>query len=413
MVFSFFKKPPEKMVAKPAAVFRPEERGVAAPESPDAVRLSKSTVAPDDKAAADACSQTQESDQALDFTDFDFDHRLRDMQVEAEVDPIDADVEQAVILYADAHDDAARSILEDAVRVHRYGPGERLWLMLFDLYLLTGQKTAFEALASDYAQCFGQCSPGWRDSPRKTAVTKAVASVLFKGDLSGDNDAAFNAVRKAMETNIGLRLDLSKVEKLDAAGCGRLLGFIHKARKARREIELLGVDKLREKLEACVKPGTAEGGDYWLMLLEIYQSQGLQERFEDLAIDYAVTFEISPPSWEEKRVAPRTSATEPAPKAEAVADERSTPDAYWAQGDIRATRFADLAAFVEVHDPVLIDCSGLARIDFVSAGALLNVLSSAKRSGKHIVFRHPNHLVAELFAVVGLKAIADIIPANI
>jgi anti-anti-sigma regulatory factor len=144
------------------------------------------------------------------------------------------------------------------------------------------------------------------------------------------------------------------------------------------------------------------------MLLEIYQSQGLQERFEDLAVHYAVTFEISPPSWEEQRVAP------PPPAAPALAaDDASAPEAYLAQGDIKASRFADLATFIEVHNPVLIDCSRLARIDFISAGALLNVLSSAQRSGKHIIFRHPNHLVAELFAVVGLKAIADIIPANL
>jgi anti-anti-sigma regulatory factor len=406
MVFSFFKKPPEKMVAKPAAVFRPEERGVAAPGSTVAAKH-------EEKISTDASSQEQIDDPSLDFTDFDFEHSLRNVQIEDELDPMDADIEQAVMLYADSHDDATRSILEDAVRVHRYGPGERLWLMLFDLYLLTGQKTAFEALASDYAQCFGQCSPAWRDSPRKAGVTKAVASVVFKGHLSGDNESSFNAVRKAMETNTGLRLDLSTVENFDVAGCGRLLGMMHKARKARRQIELLGVDKIRERLKSCIKPGTAEGGDYWLLLLEIYQSQGVQERFEDLAIDYAVTFEISPPSWEERRVASTQPESEQALAVAPVPGDRSTPDAYQAQGDIRASRFADLATFIEVHDPVFIDCSGLSRIDFVSAGALLNVLSSAKRSGKRIVFRHPNHLVAELFKVVGLTAIADIVPANI
>jgi anti-anti-sigma regulatory factor len=61
-----------------------------------------------------------------------------------------------------------------------------------------------------------------------------------------------------------------------------------------------------------------------------------------------------------------------------------------------------------VHDPVLIDCSSLTRIDFVSAGALLNVLSTVRQQGRQIVFRHPNHLVAELFGVVGLTSVATI-----
>ena len=54
----------------------------------------------------------------------------------------------------------------------------------------------------------------------------------------------------------------------------------------------------------------------------------------------------------------------------------------------------------------------LTRIDFISAGALLNVLTTVRRRGKQIVFRHPNHLVAELFGVVALKAVASIIFAK-
>ena len=36
----------------------------------------------------------------------------------------------------------------------------------------------------------------------------------------------------------------------------------------------------------------------WLMLLDLYQHLGMRAEFEEAAVDYAVTFEISPPSWE-------------------------------------------------------------------------------------------------------------------
>jgi anti-anti-sigma regulatory factor len=65
-----------------------------------------------------------------------------------------------------------------------------------------------------------------------------------------------------------------------------------------------------------------------------------------------------------------------------------------------------------MHDPLIIDCSAVTRIDFISAGALLNVLSTVRRSGKQIIFRHPNHLVAELFGVVGLRAVAEVVFAK-
>jgi len=400
MVFSFFKKPPQKMVAKPAAVPRPQEEAPVAPASHD------------EKPAPGGAAPAVEAEASLDFSDFEFSESPANFHVEADVDPIDADAEQAAVLYANGQDEAARALLEDAVRVHHFGPGERLWLILFDLYRLTGQRAAFEALGVEFARSFEKSPPVWRDSAKAPAAASrapAAGSVLFKGELTGANDAGFTAVYQALEKNPRLRLDLSKVKTLDAAGCDRLLSQLQQARKAKREIELIGRSDIGALLESRIEMGRAEDAEYWHLLLELYQLQGRQDAFEDLAINYAVTFEMSPPSWEPKRVA----AAEPPPLPAALArDDDALAEAYVASGEIKASRFGDLPAFAEVHDPVLIDCSSVTRMDFISAGALLNVLSAVRRSGKQIVFRHPNHLLAELFAVVGLKAIAVIVFAK-
>lgn len=348
---------------------------------------------------------------SLDFSDFVFSESSPDFHIEPEIDPVDAEAQEAAILYANGQDEMVRTLLENAVRIHHFGPGERLWMMLFDLYKLTGQKAAFEALEIDYAQSFEKSPPGWRDKSSGQAKTKEVlaGSFLLRGTLTDDNNAAFDAIRQALEKNPRLRLDLSKVSRLDAGGCARLLILLQQARKARREIELLGRDTLQALLEECVESGRAEDKDCWLLLLELCQLQGQYERFEDLAINYAVTFEVSPPSWEAKRVA----APEPVPeRARDGAGDNVDADAYGLRGDIKASRFGDLLTYAEVHDPVLIDCVSLTRIDFISAGALLNVLTTVRRSGKQIVFRHPNHLVAELFGVVGLKTVAIIVFAK-
>ncbi|WP_324593347.1 MULTISPECIES: STAS domain-containing protein [unclassified Candidatus Accumulibacter] len=122
-----------------------------------------------------------------------------------------------------------------------------------------------------------------------------------------------------------------------------------------------------------------------------------------MAINYAVTFEISPPSWEFERVADN----EPAPLELAAADQLLT-EAYVIKGEIRGARFSDLQAYAAAKDPVLVDCSTVTRMDFLSAGALLNALTTVKRSGRQIIVRHPNHLLAELFRVVGLRSVAEI-----
>lgn len=391
MGFSFFKKSPAKAATRPAATPPIQQKARAAsPRSPAPVPI------PD------------EAKESLDFSDFQFSEGVDSFHVEADVDPIASDIEQAAVLYANGQDDAARSMLENAVLVHRTGPGERLWLMLFDLYRVTGQKAAFEALEVDYANAFEKSPPAWRDTSKAPTIVQTPASgiVLFQGALVGGNDAGFAAVSQALGKTPKLRLDLSRVTNIDVAGCARLLAQLQQARKAKREIELLGRDNIGAQLEAHVEPGRAEKSECWLLLLELYQLHGQQEAFEEVAINYAVTFEVSPPSWESKRVA----AAEPVTTTTAAQiDGDLAGEVYFAHGDIKASRFSDLSAYVEANNPVLIDCAAVTRMDFISAGALLNLLSTAAHAGKQIVFRHPNHLVAELLGVVGLNAVAQIV----
>ncbi len=404
MVFSFFKKqPPEKMVAKPAAApSRP------APDAmPDAGRPAPESLPPVAEAVAEAPRELD----SLDFTaasDFsELSETPGDIHVESDIDPVEAEIEQVAVLYANAQDELARTMLEGAVHAHPYGPGERLWLMLFDLYRLGGQRAAFDALSLEYAKSFEKSPPAWGEAqaPKAAQAPVPAGTVLFKGELTGDNDAAFAALDQAVGKNPKLRVELNKVRLIDDLGAERLLGVLARVRKEKREIELVGRDALAALIESRIETGRREESGCWLLLLELYQLMGRQEAFEDMAINYAVTFEMSPPSWEPKRVA----AAEPPPVLALVDDEAEAAGrAYAPKGDLKAERFTDLQGFAEKRDPVVLDFSAVTRIDFVSAGTLVNLLTTIKRQGKRIVIRRPNRLVAELLGVVGLRPVADI-----
>ena len=397
------------MLARPAAVPRAREVRAGTPPPADV----KSVVVPAPSAKSGDVPEPKDfkgDDSSLDFSEFEFSEFSADFHIEAELDPVDAEAEEAAVLFANGQDEAVRSVLEQAARAHNRGAGERLWMMLFDFYKLNGKAAEFEALEIDFVQAFEKSPPVWRNKSKAPTKTKEIVagSLLFKGDLTGENKAAFEPVRQALEKNQKLRLDMSKVSCIDAEGCNCLLSLLQQARKAKREIELLGRDALGALVEARAEPGRAEDSECWLLLLELCQLQGQQEAFDEVAINYAVTFEVSPPSWEPNRVAA------PEPVQQMVVESVNDPaaESYGLHGDVKGLRFVDLSAYAELHDPVIIDCAELTRIDFVSAGALLNVLTVVQRSSKQIVFRHPNHLVAELFRVVGLNTVATIVFAK-
>ena len=406
MVFSFFTKKPEKMVARPSVNPRAKESvppDSLPPPPPPAQPAKTPPPSKPDKAPEETASS--------DFSDFVFSEASASFQVEDELDPIDATAEEAAMLFSNAQDDAVRQTLENAIKSHRSGKAERLWLMLFDLYRLNGNQSAFETLGIEYAGCFEKSPPGWENrsptSTKQNSAGQVARNLLFQGNLTEDNLAAIDAIAKVFGKHPRLRLDLSKIKHLDNAGCERLLALLQKARRARQEIELLGRDALASLVHEKVRPGQASDPDCWLLFLELCQLQGRHELFEEVALDYAVTFEISPPSWECTRVA----APEPAaPPPTQEADE--TTDSYVLQGNIKGQRFADLMAHAQARSTLLIECSGLTRMDFISAGAMLNNLVVIRQSGKPIIFQHPHHLVAELFSIVGINAVATIVFAK-
>jgi anti-anti-sigma regulatory factor len=161
------------------------------------------------------------------------------------------------------------------------------------------------------------------------------------------------------------------------------------------------VDVFIDRLNSRMVAGDAAHEPSWRLLLELLQRHGPQDAFEERAVDFAVTFELSPPSWE-----PRSAA--PAP---AASDARGRPadDAYYLSGELKGSRFDELASVIDASEHPVLDFSGVRRLDFVSAGQLVNRLAPYKAAGREIVIRCPNHLVAELMAVVGLNKQARIL----
>ncbi|GAB1461445.1 hypothetical protein MASR2M50_32200 [Thauera sp.] len=241
---------------------------------------------------------------ALDFTGTDHGRALARVAGQVEVrecgSGIGAAFEEAAVLYANGSDDDALAVLEAAIGAEGGEGGEGAWLMLLDLYRLRGERQRFESRVLDYATCFERSPPPWQDL--SGAASKAAGTELplvnLNGQLSASAERQFAQLAKIARGSGGVRIDVAKVRGVDDSGCAVWRGLLAGLAAERLKVMLVNVQALAEVLSQSVRTGEAQARDTWLMLLELLQYAGDQARFEDVAVDYAVTFEESPPSWE-------------------------------------------------------------------------------------------------------------------
>ncbi|MBS1144246.1 MAG: hypothetical protein H6R14_1652 [Proteobacteria bacterium] len=427
MVFSFFKKPDKKMPERPAARPRapasaPEVKAPEAPAAENARPLPEQlpdleftpgkptkpqAAAKSAQAATAAAPLAVDSDFSID--DFDSDDftesSVMGIDVNDDEDPLQACVEQVVVLYANGQDAAARSLLETFVRSYHGREGRRFWLLLFDLLQAIGDRAGFDKLCADYAEACEMSPPTWSQaSPAGKQASAAVGphKIFLQGVLTTEGALPVMELGKLIDQKAQVTVDCTKLIGCDDEVAGQLADMLSTARKKRLSVTLGGVDVFIDRLNNRMVAGDTAHEPSWRLLLELLQRHGTQEAFEERAVDYAVTFELSPPSWE-VRQAPVV------PKAAAVSAAPAVDGAHYLSGELKGCRFDDLVSYIEAAEQPIIDFSGVRRLDFVSAGQLVNRLAPYKAAGREIVIRSPNHLVAELMAVVGLNKQARIL----
>jgi anti-anti-sigma regulatory factor len=255
----------------------------------------------------------------------------------------------------------------------------------------------------------------WIDAPaapkqNPALKTGGAATIALTGTLGAQSAAGLEQLRKAAERQPRLRLDFAKLQGIEPAGCKLLLDTLRAFKAGKKEVWLTGEATLLKLLRDGAKAGDASAdANVWLLLLDLYQMLGLQNEFEEAAVDYAVTYEVSPPSFE---------APPPRPKGAEMALSQPVAtvqpdDAFHVSGEVAGQSdqlFADLGTYAAAANPVVLDFAAARRIDFVNAGRLLNSLEKLKAEGKGIVIRSAGEMIIALFAVMGIHKVARIIP---
>ena len=312
-------------------------------------------------------------------------------------------VDEAAILYASGQAEMAERLLKDILTTGN----RRAWHMLFDLYCIQSREKEFEQLALDYAMRFETSPPVWQklagNGAAKSQQAQA-ASLELPGLLDKNAAATLREGIAATDKKAAVRIDFSRIAMVDETGADECAKILAAARKAKRKLQVSGVDTLIALLQDLNR-ATHSRAVHWLLLLELYQTLGQQDNFEDLAVDYAVRFEVSPPSWSEVQAAEVVQAEPAAPR----------DDALMLSGEITPANDSALQQFgsyAATHNDVLVDLSQVTRVDYGSVSQFISVLMQCLGSGKAITLRGHNALIHELFRVMGIDQLAQLIPLH-
>jgi anti-anti-sigma regulatory factor len=282
------------------------------------------------------------------------------------------------------------------------------WLALFDLLQRQGDRAAFDKLALQYVVAFERSAPAWEVGDAPAASPRVVGgSIAVAGRVTASAATQIEGIRRAVAKKThGARIDLMSVIDFDDTGARLLANALAEARRSGLGLRLLHGSKLDTALANAVKLGRAAGEGAWLLSLELLQWNNDRAAFEDRAIEFAMAFELSPPSFEPpvgSAVAAPAKAAEPSEPAPADGLEQEMLKWSGVMTGSLAAPLGKLADSMHSRSVVAVDMSEVERIDFVCAGALLNVINRIELQRKTVQIVGASPIVRALLLLIGVS----------
>jgi len=333
----------------------------------------------------------------------------------------DPELEEASIRFASGDDAGAegglRAVLGEGGS-HVQNPDA--WLALFDLYRATGQQEPFESAAMEFVTRFQRSAPQWFSMLEHVEPVAAAAPVgaqlphwTCPPSLGTQSLAALNA---ALGRARGAwRIDWHKLVGVGDAAVVVALAQIFESWAAQPvQLSFLGdaqVDRLLEDQTVVGDPSIST--DWWRLRLAWLRVMGREADFEEVAMNYCITYEVSPPSWDAPRcthLSPEAGALDGEGAPEVAAPASAAGPGASGRLALSGVIVGDVAAQLAAFDgsdaagkaTVEISCARLARVDFAAAGTLLNWVSARQAQGRRVEFKDAHRLVAAFFHVIGI-----------
>lgn len=386
----------------------------------------------------------------------------------------DPELDEAVIAFANADFDQCEQCLLNLVHPgsSRHEHAET-WLVLFDFYRALDLPHKFDNLAVSYAQHFGVSAPQWYSLPQRVASliesdtsalgadeghTDATARPsLVDAPRGTDEEALDGPMTEGREWDVPQpgwiapsvidpealaqlrvallqlprpwRIDWQAVTQVTPEAAHQLSQLLQHWAREPMDLIWVGAPHLLALLEDLTPTGSRDADPaHWMLRLDLLRMVNQPVEFDEVAIDYCVTYELSPPSWEPTRCTVREqqdAVSAPTAPMSHVSDITTSFVESQLHQEIAYVQVAalnlsgqlvgDIGATLQRLDNQLggsvsleVDCSHLLRVDFIAAGDLLNWVLARRAEQRQVCFVNPHRLVALFFGAMGINEHATV-----
>jgi hypothetical protein len=232
---------------------------------------------------------------------------------------------------------------------------------------------------------------------------------------------------QTLQTPMPWVLDWNELVTVDAEAAMQLSTLFRVWASEPLQMRWVGGERLFSALREAAPTGVRDADPvFWLTRLDGLRLANRPDQFDEAAIDYCVTYEVSPPSWEPARCqvhvsdnvhSSRMPSQMPAEVSTSfmeskLMDEGDREVAHvelsgQLVGDIGAT-LTQLGDQLGQASSINVSCARLIRVDFIAAGDLLNWVIGTTQKGRTVVFTDAHRLVALFFGAMGISEHAKV-----
>ncbi|OGB31902.1 MAG: hypothetical protein A3F78_06240 [Burkholderiales bacterium RIFCSPLOWO2_12_FULL_61_40] len=365
----------------------------------------------------------------------------------------DPELEEAAIRFANGDDTGAENGLLQALRGDAIQPDVALsWACaLLDFYRATNNRPRFDSAVLEFAMRFDRVRPAWSNlqdslpagggvaAPAPAHGVPPGANSSVRSDALWDcppelNAQAMEQLREVMGAHpMPWHLEWSRLARISTDAMPLLAGLFSSLCDEPVVLSFSGSNTLEQILRAMMPSGDRSIDPvWWTVRLNALRTMQMQDEFELGALDYCVTYEVSPPAWEPARCqfqhvnAIQGGQVHPVPAERGLGFSQAATSPVGLDGapaitlELRGDVLGDATqalAFANgaPHggDRIVVSCQGLVRVDFSAAGSILNWVALRQTEGCQVQFQNVHRLVAAFFNVIGINEHARVLPRPI